>query len=170
MNHIKILLYVPLLMPFFNFAIQEPPMVHIQKAQDAAQFPNQIVAYAPVGFIDDRHAYKEPQSGALPSALRYAYVTPKTLPEWCYFFLSDDELEERQIETGHCLELLVTRDVIYTTHILFTRVLCQQRLLMRNVTPQETVRLLQIIRERKAHFEVDIGEKRNALYRLIAKL
>lgn len=141
-------------------AMQEPAMVHIQKAQDAVQFADQVVAYNPVIFINDFHAYAEKGSGILNPVLHYGYITPVALY---------DE-HKGEWEKGHFLSLLVTLDVRDYIHHLVTRFLRQDKLYMRRVTPHEAAYLLQVVQTNKAHFESRASSSWEALLRAKSKL
>lgn len=145
-------------------AMEEPPLVHIQRAEDATQFAGQIVAFAPISFIDDSLAYKESVSKTLNPALRYGYVTPNTIWDWQFFGKSQKETPQ-----GHNVRLLLTSDVNYGCHVLLTRLLKEEKLLMRKITLTEAVRILQIIKENEAHFEDDCDKRIEELKQLVSK-
>lgn len=148
------------------FAMQGP-MVHIQKAEDAAQFAGQVVAYTPAYFLCDRYTYKE-LKGPLDPSLRYAFLSHAAVHHPKYNRMPVTERDK--LEKGYHLSPLITADVIFMNNVLLTEWLQKDKLLMRKITPKEAARLLQILREKKAHFEsYSFKDMQEMLNQLISK-
>lgn len=151
MRNIKNLSFVLCAFSMLCIAMQETllPLVRIQKADDAAQFAGQVVAYTPVIFIKDFHTYREKPSTILNPALRYGYVSQESL-----YDESNGEWEK-----CHLLTLLVTLNIrTYYHEYLVTRNLKLEKLYMRKVTPKEAAYLLQILGAKKAFFEHGLAQ------------
>lgn len=157
-----------MILPSYMFAMQELPLVHVKEAEDVAKFSGQIVAYTPVYFLCDRYTYKEIRR-PLDSTLRYALVSQQAIHDHKHYWMPIPEREKR--EKGHELYPLITANVKFMNHILLTEKLQKDKLLMRKITPKEAARLLQILNERKAHFEGgnSLEKIKEALKQLISK-
>lgn len=145
-------------------AMQESQMTRVHKAEDLVHFAGQVVAYTPVNFIEDSYAYQEKSSPILNPALRYGYVTPGMAIDWRFWG------ETRPAEQGHVLIFLQTRTGAGNVAVLLSRFLKEGQLLLRKATKAEVDYLLQVLKEKKAYFEIDCGckEKHGSLERILA--
>lgn len=154
MRNIKKLIWILLTFTTLCIAMQEslPPLVQIQKAEDATQFAGQIVAYTPVILITDCHTYREKTSTVLNPALRYGYVSQEPVYD----------SSNGSWEKCYLLTLLVTLNIrTYYHEYLATRYLKLEKLYMRKVTPKEAAYLLQIVQAKKAFFEHGFAQPSN---------
>lgn len=146
-------------------AMQESEMIQVHQAEDLVHFAGQVVAYTPVNFIEDSYAYKEESGQILNPALRYGYVTPGMAVDWRFWG------QTRPVEQGHVLIFLQTKYGRGNVAVLLTRWLKENKLLIRKATSPEIAYLLQILKEKKAYFQIECGceKKHGSLEQILAK-
>ena len=105
-----------------------------------------------MSFIDDSRTYKE-GGWLLAPGVRFGYVSPQAVDDWEYDHMSLYQKKVNKVDKGYHLTLLVTTDIVYTRHLLLSRVLSKEDLFLRKITRDEAMGLMHLLRTTNANFE-----------------